>query len=314
MAPDEISYRISTDPHDHKPKRQTMKIATSAYPLDWLDDWQAYEDKISHWVADASGQGADLLVFPEYGAMELASLAGRKVAADLEGASRAVADLMPRADELHDRLARHYGVHILAASAPVWDGGDRPVNRASFFGPEGPLGHQDKQIMTRYERDPWDVVAGGPLRVFETPLGHIGILICYDCEFPLLARALVDAGAEILLAPSCTEAMTGYSRVRIGAMARALENQCITVQSPTLGEAAWCPPIESNTGAAAVYGPPDIGFPPTGVIAQGELNVPGWVYADVDLKAIRAVRANGGVLNHTHWVEQLPRAKSVTTV
>ncbi len=183
-----------------------MKIATSAYPIDWLDDWQAYDDKITRWVEEAAGNGADLLVFPEYGAMELASLGGKAAAADLEGGLRAVADRVSAADELHDALAKRHGVHILAASAPVWDGGLRPVNRARFFGPSGPLGHQDKQIMTRFERDPWNVVAGGPLTLFDTALGKIGVLICYDCEFPLLARALIDAGAEILLAPSCTEA------------------------------------------------------------------------------------------------------------
>ncbi|MGB5560298.1 MAG: carbon-nitrogen hydrolase family protein [Paracoccaceae bacterium] len=289
-----------------------MKIATSAYPIDWLDDWQAYDDKITRWVEEAAGNGADLLVFPEYGAMELASLGGKAAAADLEGGLRAVADRVSAADELHDALAKRHGVHILAASAPVWDGGLRPVNRARFFGPSGPLGHQDKQIMTRFERDPWNVVAGGPLTLFDTALGKIGMLICYDCEFPLLARALIDAGAEILLAPSCTEAMAGYSRVRIGAMARALENQCITVHSPTVGSAPWCPAVETNTGAAAIYGPPDTGFPPTGVIAQGELNQPGWVYGDVSLDAIREVRADGGVLNHMHWAEQLPRVKTVT--
>ncbi len=290
-----------------------MRIATSAYPIEWLANWQAYVDKLTSWVDEAANNGADLLVFPEYGAMELASLGGKEVAADLEGGLRQVADHIPAADKLHEDLAKRHGVHILAASAPVWDGGDRPFNRARFFGPGGLLGHQDKQIMTRFERHPWNVVAGGPLRLFDTALGKIGVLICYDCEFPLLARALVDAGAEIILAPSCTEAMAGYSRVRIGAMARALENQCVTVHSPTVGDASWCPPVDANTGAAAVYGPPDTGFPPTGVIAQGELNRAGWVYADVSLDAIRAVRADGGVLNHSHWAEQLPRVKTVTT-
>ena len=289
-----------------------MKIATSAYPIDWLNSWQDYVDKITAWVEDAAQNGADLLVFPEYGAMELASLGGKEVAADLEGGLLAVADRIAGVDELHEDLAKHHQVHILAASAPVWDGGLRPVNRARFFGPKGTLGHQDKQIMTRYERDPWNVVSGGPLVLFDTALGKIGVLICYDSEFPLLAHALIDAGAEILLVPSCTEAMAGYSRVRIGAMARALENQCVTVHSPTVGRAEWCPPVDSNTGAAAIYGPPDRGFPPTGVIAQGDLNEPGWVYADVGLDAIREVRADGGVLNLKHWAEQLPRVKTVT--
>lgn len=291
-----------------------MRIAASAYPIDWLDSWQAYVDKITAWVEGAVANNADLLVFPEYGAMELASLGGKEVAADLEGGLHAVADRVGAVDELHDELARHHGVHILAASAPVWDGGLRPVNRARFFGPDGPLGHQDKQIMTRFERDPWNVVAGGPLKLFDTKLGKIGILICYDCEFPLFGRALTDAGAEIILAPSCTEALAGYSRVRIGAMARALENQCVTVHSPTVGSAPWCPAVDANTGAAAIYGPPDIGFPPTGEIAQGALNQPGWVYGDISLDAIREVRADGGVLNVAHWDEQLPRVKTVTRV
>jgi len=144
--------------------------------------------------------------------------------------------------------------------------------------------------------------------VIETDLGTIGILICYDVEFPLLARALVDAGAEILLAPSCTEALSGYNRVRIGAMARALENQCVVVHAPTVGEAPWCEPVDANTGAAAIYGPPDLGFPDSGVIAQGELNEPTWVFAEVPPEAIARVRAEGRVANHADW----PRQRGLT--
>ncbi|MCE8472812.1 amidohydrolase, partial [Rhodovulum sulfidophilum] len=125
----------------------------------------------------------------------------------------------------------------------------------------------------------WNVHPGGPLALFDTALGRIGVLICYDCEFPLLARALVEAGAEILLVPSCTDTLAGYWRVRIGAMARALEGQCVVVQSPTLGEAPWCPAVDVNIGAAAIYGPPDTGFPSTGILAEGALNAPGWVHA-----------------------------------
>jgi predicted amidohydrolase len=149
--------------------------------------------------------------------------------------------------------------------------------------------------------------------IFETKLCKFGVLICYDSEFPLLARSLAEAGAEVILVPSATEALAGYSRVRIGAMARALENQCVTVHSPTVGPAPWCFAMEENTGAAAVYGPPDRGFPATGVMAIGELNLPGWTYATVSLEAIRAVRADGGVLNLSHWPEQDPRLRHVTT-
>ena len=93
-----------------------MKVATAAYPLDVLSSWAQYEDKIAAWVAEAAGEGADILVFPEYGAMELATLEGLEVAGDLEASLFAVSDRLPEADTLHGTLAQTHGVHILAAS------------------------------------------------------------------------------------------------------------------------------------------------------------------------------------------------------
>ncbi|MEJ2035539.1 MAG: nitrilase-related carbon-nitrogen hydrolase [Maritimibacter sp.] len=211
-----------------------MKLAAACYPIDWMDEFSGYEVKIRAWVAEAAGLGAELLTFPEYGAMELAGLAGRDVAASVEGSMRAVSDALPRAWNLHADLAAEYGVHILAASGPYYVG-DHAVNRAMFFTPTGQRQAHDKQIMTRWERDQMDVRPGDPLVVMETALGRIGVLICYDSEFPLLGRALVEAGAEILLVPSATEAPEGFSRVRIGAMARALEGQCVVLHAPTQG-------------------------------------------------------------------------------
>ncbi|MCV2870241.1 carbon-nitrogen hydrolase family protein [Defluviimonas sp. WL0002] len=284
-----------------------MKIAAAAYPLDWFDDWSAYEAKITRWVERAAGQGAEILVFPEYGAMELASLGGRAVAADQEGCLHEVSRHKANVDALHSRLAAEHGVHILGASGPVFDPAihpGRPVNRATFYGPDGVLGHQDKAMMTRWERDDWDIAPGTDIKLFATPKGPVGVSICYDSEFPLLARSLAEAGAEILLVPSATETLAGFTRVRVGAMARALENQMVAVHSPVVGNAPWCAGMEENTGRAAIYGPPDRGFPPEGILAEGGMGEPGWVIAEVSLEAIREVRADGGVLNLKHWPEQ----------
>ena len=280
-----------------------MKIAAAAYPLDFFDDWSGYEAKITAWVDDAISQGAELLVFPEYAAMELSSLGGREVAADLEASLRYAAERAPRAAALHERLARQHGIWILAGSGPVFSG-NRPVNRAPLFGPDGTCGYQDKQIMTRFEREEWDVTPGEPLRLFGIGPFQAGVTICYDSEFPLLGRSLASAGANMILVPSCTETLAGYSRVRIGAMARALENQCVTVLSPIIGDAEWCPGVEAGNGAAAIFGPPDKGFPETGVIAEGSLNHPGWVVAEVDPETVAEVRKDGNVLNFMHWPEQ----------
>jgi len=134
------------------------------------------------------------------------------------------------------------------------------------------------------------------------------VAICYDAEFPLLARAMVEAGAELILVPSATDTLHGWYRVRVGARARALENQCYVVQSPVVGEALWTPSLDVSHGAAAVFGPPDLGFPEDGVVAEGMVDAPGWVFGEVDLDAVARVRGEGSVFGHAHWGEQLAGA------
>jgi predicted amidohydrolase len=288
-----------------------MKIATAAYPVSWCSTWEIYAQKQRDWVMKASSNGADLIVFPEYGAMELAALAGETAAGDIQGSIDAVSERQPKMNKLFADLAEEFAMHILAPSAPVREA-NRTVNRAGLFTPTGVAGFQDKQIMTRFERDDWNVSGGGPLKLFETAIGKVGVLICYDSEFPLLGRALVEAGAEIILVPSCTEALEGYWRVRVGAMARALEGQCVTVMSSLIGNEPRLFGVESNSGMGGIFGPMDQGFPPTGVLAEGNLNKAGWTYASVDRAKIAHVRADGHVLNALHWGEQAPRASDVT--
>lgn len=290
-----------------------MKVAAAAYPLTPFRTFDDFAVHLGQWVAEAAAQGAQLLTFPEYGAMELASLGGREVSENLEAALHEVARWKPALDALHVELAARHGAFILGASGPVFTGA-RPVNRATLYGPSGLIGHQDKQIMTRFERETWDVVAGEGLTLFDTDIGRLGVVICYDSEFPLLARRLVEAGAEILLAPSCTDSLAGFTRVRVGSMARALENQCVVVHSPTVGLCDFCPAVDENVGSASIYGPPDRRFPPNGILAETPLNAPGWAVAEVSLEAIRDVRRDGGVLNHLHWREQLDRIAAAVTV
>lgn len=281
---------------------RTIRIAAAAYPFDWFDDFDAYRAKISAWVAEAAD--CDLLVFPEYGAMELASLGGAAIAGDLEASLYEVARHEAARDALHEELAAQHGLHILAASGPFFEG-PRPVNRAVLFGPDGRIGHQDKQVMTRFEREDWDVVGAPGLRVFDTPVGRLGVLICYDSEFPLLGRVLAEAGVEVILTPSCTDTVAGFNRVRIGAMARALECQCVVVQAPTVGEVSWSPAIDENRGRAAIYAPADGFWPESGVLAEGAMDLPGWVKAAVDLDLVAQSRRHGRVLPFAHWPESV---------
>jgi len=285
--------------------------AVAQYPIERLRDWDDYARKIEQWVEDAAAQGVKLAVFPEYGAMELASLDPATMG-DLAGSMAFVASLEGKVDALHRELAVRHGMYVLAASLPVERDGEYR-NAARLFSPSGGSGEQQKLIMTRFEREQWGVRAGGPLRLFDTELGRIGVLICYDSEFPLLGRALVEAGADIILVPSCTDSAAGYHRVRIGAQARALEGQCYALQSPTVGMAGWSPAVDENHGAAGIFGPPDRGFPESGVVAQGEYDRAGWVFGSVDIDKVAAVRRDGAVFNLRHWEEQ-PGARSLPEV
>jgi predicted amidohydrolase len=279
-------------------------IALAQYPLDWLDDFSAYEAKLERWVNEAARAGNRLLVFPEYAGIELASLAGRGAAADLARSIEAVSDVLPEADALHQRLAQRHGVYILAGSAPQRRPDGAVRNVARLFAPNGSAGRQEKIMMTRFERERWGITGGHELTVFDIGAARIGIAICYDVEFPLISRALVEAGAELILSPSCTDAVHGYWRVRIGAQARALENQCLVAQASLVGEVDWSPAVDVNRGAAGIYGPPDLGFPENGVLAEGAMDQPGWVEAELDLDAIAQVREEGQVFNHRNWPEQ----------
>lgn len=280
-----------------------MRIAAAQYPIDRLRDWDAFEAKLSHWVADAAGEGAQVLVFPEYGSMELAALFGEAVCADLALQIARMQELLPRWHALHEDLARRQGVYLVAASFPVREGGGY-VNRAHLFSPQGGVRWQDKLVMTRFENERWHIRAGRQAKVFRTALGMLAINVCYDVEFPLIARAQAEAGACLILVPSCTDTLAGYHRVRVGCQARALENQCVVVQAPTVGEAPWSEAVDVNVGVAGVFGPPDRGFPDDGVLSRGEPNLAAWVYADVDLARVDAVRTSGQVLNHRDWIHQ----------
>jgi predicted amidohydrolase len=289
------------------------RIAAAQYPISYFHRFDEFRDKLTQWVARAASADAELLVFPEYGSMELASLFPTDVQQSLPAQLLAMQDLLEDYLAAYRLLAREHRVHILAGSFPVRVG-ERYHNRAYLFSPGGEVVYQDKVVMTRFEAEHWGISSGDELRVFDTAIGKIGVTICYDVEFPMLARAQAAAGAEIVLAPSCTDTEAGYYRVRIGAQARALENQCHVVQAVTVGRAEWSEAVDVNVGAAALYGPVDTHSLATGVAAMGERDQPDWVFATADLRRAEAVRRGGQVLNARDWPRQLEPAAAVRVV
>ena len=245
---------------------------------------------------------AELILLPEYAGLE-AALVGRTppqdVAAWMALASERAGDWAGQLGE----MAKRCGAWICGASLPVMT--ERGyVNRGFFAAPWGEVHHQDKLIPTPYERDTMGIVAGQGLTVIDTVFGRFGMLICYDSEFPLLARKLIEAECDMILVPSCTEFEAGQTRVRQSARARAIEGQCVVVQAPLVGAVEGCDIIDMSRGRPGIFVPPDHGMPENGILAEGPPNTPGVARAEVDFAAVSRVRREGQVGNVAHWPEQ----------
>lgn len=307
----------------------TLRVAAAQYAVERLISAAALKDKVARWVAEAAAGGARLLVFPEFAGLEFTSIQDRRAVPDrrsperhklgpllqtpatrriepsLEWETGAMQNSLRDFLEIHAELAAAHKVYLLAGSIPVLKGSDLH-NRAYFFAPDGNVGFQDKIVPTRWEREVWAIKAGSDIRIFETDFGPIGIAICYDVEFPLVARLQAEAGARLVLTPCCCDSLRGYHRVRVGARARALENQAYVLQSPVIGQAPWSGTLGASVGSAGIYAPPDLGPHPNGVIAQGPSDAPQWVFADLDLKALDRIRSGGGTMaNEDEWRSHL---------
>lgn len=288
-----------------------LRLGLLQYGVTRVESLDHYAAKLDRLVAEGAA-GADLLVMPEYACMEVAAAASTgaaDAAADPAAAPGAELDWVCAHSAavlaiMQDAARRHHA-WLLPGSLPWRD--DRGVrNRAPLIAPDGATLFQDKRTMTRFERESWGVLPGALPAVFDTPWGRIGIAVCYDVEFPSLVRAAVEAGAWLVLAPSCTDTMHGFNRVRLSARARALENQCFVAIAPTVGAAPWLATLDQNRGHAGLYGPVDRGFAEDGIIAEGTPDQPGWLFATLDRASLDHPRRDGAVRNHQDWPGAVP--------
>lgn len=295
-----------------------MKIAVAKYAVGRPADFAAFAARQRALLEAAARRGARLAVLPEYLALELAATFPPAVHADLHASLRAIQAHRQAWLGLFAGIARDTGMAIAAGSFLVDAGEGRYRNRADLFAPGGGHGWQDKLQLTGYEVAAGVVERGDALKVFALDGVRLGLAVCYDIEFPLPVRAQCEAGARILLVPSCTDTAAGATRVRVGCLARALENRCFVAQSVTAGQARWSPALDRNTGEAALYAPMDAGLPDDGVVAATAAgDHDGWAVAELDLAALEASRARAQVANDRDWPGQLApplRAARVETL
>lgn len=284
-----------------------MKIAVAKYFIGRPRDFGEFATKQDAALGEAARLGARIAVLPEYLSLELGATFEVAVSADLRASLAAIQRYRDDWIALYSRLAQQHDTHIVAGSFLLATGEGRYRNRSDWFSPDGSYRWQDKLQLTGFEKATGVIEGGDELKVFAADAIRAGISVCYDSEFPLPVRAQCEAGARLVVVPSCTDTEAGETRVRIGCLARALENRVFVAQSVTAGEAPWSPALDANTGEAAIYAPMDRGFPADGIVAQtrGEQ---AWAIADLDFAAFEASRADAQVANDHDWPTQLAPA------
>lgn len=272
------------------------KIAAAQYPISKHTDLNSWKKHTENWVLKAVEKGAELLVFPEYGSMELVSILSIDAQQDLHLQIEEMQQFLDEFKETYRNLAIQNNVIIVAPSFPV-KMGENYFNRAFVFSSKGE-GYQDKFFMTRFENEEWGIhSAPKQLTVFESEWGSFGIQICYDSEFALGTQHLANNGIDLLLVPSCTETIRGATRVHVGTRARAMEQQVYAVVAQTVGNAEWSPAVDINYGYTGFYSTPDKNFPEEGIIGLGTPQAEEWQIEELDFDLIQTVREDGQVFN-----------------
>lgn len=271
-----------------------IRIAALQYFIRPVDTFGAFEAQVRALVETAADYKCHLVVFPEYFSVQLLTL--NDVKRPIDEQVRRLAQQAERVVALLERLARQHQIYIVGGTVPVAGSGDTVYNDCHVLSPSGMRGVQGKLHMTRFENEEWRVTPREKLKIFDADFGRFAVAICYDVEFPEIARAAARADAHVLIVPSCTDDRQGYFRVRYCAHARAIENQMYVVQAHTVGSLPMVPAVHLNWGQAAILTPSDFQFARDGILAEGNPNQEMMVIAELNLDTITTSRSSGTVL------------------
>jgi len=275
-------------------KRPVRKIRVCAaqYQMRRINDWADFEQQVEFFVATAEVYHCHFLVLPELFTAQLFTMLDPGTTTT--GAISALADMTDKYVEMFTRMAKRTGLFIIGGSHPIRVG-DEIRNVAHLFSPSGGVYTQEKLHVTPNERKEYGIAPGEGLRVFETSHARIAILVCYDVEFPELARLQTLAGAEVIFVPFSTDERKAYLRVRYCSQARAVENVIYTVLSGNVGNLPQVENFLINYGQAVICTPSDFPFPTDAVAATADTNSETVVITDLDLVALEETREQGSV-------------------
>lgn len=274
-----------------------VRLCLVQYGMRTVRSFEDFATQCEFFIDTAADNKADFLVFPELFTTQLLSV----IPKDRPGlAARRLAEFTPQYIELFTNMALKYSVNIIAGSHFVIEN-ERLYNCSFLFRRDGSIGRQYKLHITPSERRWWGVSPGGSVEVFDTDRGRIAILICYDIEFPELARVAVAKGARVIFVPFNTNERFGYLRVRHCAQARAIENEIYVATAGCTGNLPFVENADVHYAQSGIYTPSDFPFARDAIAAESGENVETLVFNDVDLEALRRLRAEGTV---TTWKDR----------
>jgi predicted amidohydrolase len=273
----------------------SVRVAAVQYDQRRIGAPEEFFAQVAHFVRVAADYRADFVVFPEFLAMQTLSVHLPMLSP--KAAISALTEHRARYIDTLRALALEYRINIVGGAHPFRRPDGSVQNVAHVFLRDGRLVEQAKIHVTPSERDTWDVSGGNSLNVIETDCGRIGVLVCYDSEFPELARKLVNDGAQILLVPFCTDDRNGYLRVRYCCQARAVENQVYVVMAGNVGNLPNVANMDSQYAQSVILTPCDFPFARDGIAAEATANTEMMIVADLSLTALAEARMRGTVRN-----------------
>ena len=289
---------VDTDaPKSHRVPRdvESVRIATCQLQARAVSDFDEFMRQVRYFVDVAADYEADFIVFPELFTLMLLS-AEEEELSPME-AIEALSKYTPKIRTALSEMALNYNINIIGGSHPTrLEDGDIH-NIAYVCLRDGSIHSQEKIHPTPNEAYWWNIKGGDSIDAIQTDCGPIGVLICYDSEFPELARRLVDEGARIIFVPFCTDSRQGYMRVRYCAAARAIENQCYVVMSGNVGNLPNVANMDIQYAQSCILTPCDFPFARDGIAAEASENVETLTISDVNLADLSWARAEGTVQN-----------------
>jgi predicted amidohydrolase/ribosomal protein S18 acetylase RimI-like enzyme len=273
--------------------KKEVRIGIIQWQMRPARDVDSIIDQAEYFIDTVSDYKSDFIVFPEFFNAPLLAQYN-----DL-GLAEAMRRLASHTEPILRRMrefAVSYNINIIAGSMPLHEAG-RLYNVAWFCRRDGTMDSVRKTHITPSERDSYGMRGGDEVRALDSDCGRIGILICYDIEFPEQARLLREQGARILFVPFMTDLQTGYNRVRICAHARAIENECYVAIAGNVGNLPRVDNMDIQYAQSAVFSPSDFAFPSNAIVAEATPNTEMVLIADVDMDLLMELHLGGSVTN-----------------